>query len=146
MLKKVQSMLSQLGLSCEFWAELVNTAIYFVYLSLSGAINFLTSFELSHKRMTNYSCLRIFGYIAYTFISKQNSIKLDATSKKCRFLEYASNMKYYKLWDPVACKLIVSRIVTFDELDHWKRSRVWRLPILTRKNLPSWILLKRNLH
>jgi hypothetical protein len=40
---------------------------------------------------------------------------LDPTSKKCVFLGYGTEVKGYRLWDPVDCKLIVSREVTFNE-------------------------------
>ena len=47
-------MLSQSGLSHEFWAEAVNTAIYLINLSPSKAINFLTPFEMRHKQVVDY--------------------------------------------------------------------------------------------
>ncbi|KAK3022776.1 hypothetical protein RJ639_045799 [Escallonia herrerae] len=41
--------------------------------------------------------------------------KLDAKSRKCTFLDYETNVKGYRLWDPVAKKRIVSCNVVFDE-------------------------------
>ena len=108
-------MLSQSGLSHEFWAEAVNTATYVVNLSPSSAINFSTPFELRHKRVADYSRLKVFGCAAYPLIPNENRTKLDPTSTKCQFLGYASGVKGYRLWDPVACKVIVSRDVSFDE-------------------------------
>lgn len=114
-LEKVWSMLSEFGLLEEFWAEAVNTAIYLVNLSPSSAIKISTPFELRHKRMADNSRLRIFGCIAYLLIPKEHRIKLEPTSKKCCFLGYASGVKGYKLWYLVACKVIVSRDVSFNQ-------------------------------
>lgn len=115
MLEKVRSLLSESGLLGEFWAEAINTSIYLVKLSSSGAINFSTPFELRHKRMAEYSRLRIFGCTPYPLIPKEHMIKLEPTSKKCRFLGYASGVKGYRLWDLILCKVIVSRDVSFNE-------------------------------
>ena len=40
---------------------------------------------------------------------------MDPTSKKCIFLGYQTSVKGYRLWDPIACKLIVSRDDSFNE-------------------------------
>ncbi|OAE21677.1 hypothetical protein AXG93_4170s1180 [Marchantia polymorpha subsp. ruderalis] len=101
-LKKVRSMMSQSGLPYKFWAEAVNTAVYLINLSPSSAIDFSTPFELRHKRVADYNRIRIFGCTAYPLIPKEHRTKLDPTSKKCRFLGYASGVKSYKLWDLVA--------------------------------------------
>ena len=45
----------------------------------------------------------------------QETTKLDPKSRKCLFLEYADGVKGYRLWDPTACKVIVSRDVIFVE-------------------------------
>lgn len=122
-LEKVRSMLSEFGLPREFWAEAVNTAIYLVHLSPSSAIYFSTPFELRPKRMADYNRLRIFGCTAYPLIPKKHRTKLDPKSKKCRFLRYASGMKVYRLWDPFSSKVIVSRVVSFNEpglLKEWE--------------------------
>ncbi|OAE20925.1 hypothetical protein AXG93_3256s1720 [Marchantia polymorpha subsp. ruderalis] len=97
-------MMSQSGLPYKFWAEAMNTAVYLVNLSPSSVIDFSTPFELRHKRVADYSRLRIFGCTAYPLIPKEHMTKLDPTSKKCRFLGYANVVKGYMLWDPVACK------------------------------------------
>lgn len=90
-------MLSESDLPVEFWAEAVNTAVYLINLFHSSAINFSTSLELRHKWMADYSSLKIFGCTAYTLTPKEHRTKLDTTSKKCRFLGYASGVKGYRL-------------------------------------------------
>lgn len=84
-LEKVHSMLSESGLPGEFWAEAVNTAIYLVKLSPSSAINFSTPFELRHKRMADYSRLKIFGCTAYTLIPKEQRTKIRSYIQEMSF-------------------------------------------------------------
>ena len=40
---------------------------------------------------------------------------MDAKSRKCIFLGYADGVKGYRLWDPTAHKVIISRDVIFTE-------------------------------
>ncbi|OAE24056.1 hypothetical protein AXG93_2402s1150 [Marchantia polymorpha subsp. ruderalis] len=103
-LEKMRSMLSESGLPGEFWTEAVNTVVYLVNFSPSSAINFSTPFELRHKRMADYSVLKVFGCTAYPLTPKEHRTKLDPTSKNCRFLGYASGVKGYRLWDPLAVR------------------------------------------
>ncbi|OAE24826.1 hypothetical protein AXG93_70s1000 [Marchantia polymorpha subsp. ruderalis] len=68
------------------------------------------------EKMADYSRLRIFGCTAYPLTPKEQRTKLDTTFKKCRFLEYASGVKDYRLWDPIARKVVVSIDVSLNEL------------------------------
>ena len=45
----------------------------------------------------------------------QEVIKLDQKFKKCVFLGYVDGVKGYRLWDPTAHKVIISRDVIFTE-------------------------------
>ncbi|KAL8158756.1 hypothetical protein V2J09_000293 [Rumex salicifolius] len=45
--------------------------------------------------------------------------KLDEKSVKCVFIRYATQSKAYRLFDPVARKVIISRNVVFDEGEKW---------------------------
>ncbi|KAL2642975.1 hypothetical protein R1flu_010562 [Riccia fluitans] len=108
-------MLSHSDLPQEFWVEVVNTEAYLVNMSLCSAIQLKTPFELWHKRMPDYSKLQVFGYDAYVHTPRENRTKLDPKAKKCYFLGYQQGVKGYRLWDPMDCKLIVDRDVTFNE-------------------------------
>ncbi|GKF73461.1 gag-pol polyprotein, partial [Tanacetum coccineum] len=47
--------------------------------------------------------------------NSQETTKLDLKSRKCLFLGYADGVKGYRLWDPTAHKVVVSRDVVFME-------------------------------
>ena len=114
LLEKPCCMLSNAGLSKDFWAEEVSTACFLVNRSPSTAIEFKTPEEVWSGKPADYSNLRIFGCPAYMHVSEG---KLEPRARKCIFLGYASGVKGYRLWcpDPKSPKFAISRDVTFDE-------------------------------
>ena len=62
---------------------------------------------------------RIFECVAYAYIPDQKINKLDDKSKRCVFLGVTDESKAYKLFDPVAKKVIMSRDVVFEEDKSW---------------------------
>ncbi|KAL2653778.1 hypothetical protein R1flu_021906 [Riccia fluitans] len=135
LLERARSMLSHSSLPPEFWAEVVNTTAYLVNLSPCSAVQLKTPFELWHKRVPNYSRLRVFGCVAYAHTPRENRTKLDPKAKKWYFIGYQQGVKGYRLWDPVDCKLIVNRDVSFNEARSLKEGRKLMLLILTRASL-----------
>ena len=63
----------------------------------------------------DYLNLKIFGCEAYALTPKNQHSKLDPQSKKCIFVGYDDVTKGYRLWDPTAYKIVISRDVIFDE-------------------------------
>lgn len=63
--------------------------------------------------MVDNNHLKNFGYTNNILIAKNNITKLDPISKKCRFLGYTDGVNDYRLWDPVLCKVGISRYVYF---------------------------------
>ncbi|KAL5757330.1 hypothetical protein ACOSP7_019941 [Xanthoceras sorbifolium] len=114
LLEKVRCMLSNSGLSKDFWAEAASTACHLVNRSPSTAIGIKTPEELWSGKPAEYSDLKVFGCPAYAHI---NDGKLEPRSKRCIFIGYPSGVKGYKLWcpDPKSPKVIISRDVVFDE-------------------------------
>ena len=108
-------MISNAGLTKDFWAEAINMACYVVNRAPSAALNFKTPEEAWSGTPADYSDLKIFGCPAYMHV---NEGKLEPRAKKCIFLGYAFGVKGYRLWcpDPKSPKFIISRDVTFDEL------------------------------
>ena len=86
-------------------------------------INFSPSAPLDgdiHERVwtgkdVSYKHLRVFSCKAYVHIPKDERSKLDDKAKECIFLDYRHEEFGYRLWDPVAGKLIKNRNVVFLE-------------------------------
>ena len=83
--------------------------------SPSTAIKLKTPIEMWTRKPANYSQLHIFGSPVYVMYNTQEVSKLDSKSRKCIFLGYADGVKGYRLWDPTAHKLVISRDVIFIE-------------------------------
>ena len=71
--------------------------------------------EMWSGKPIDYSSLHVFGCPGYVTYNSQERSKLDPKSRKCIFLGYADGVKGYRLWDPTAHKVIVSRDVIFAE-------------------------------
>ncbi|KAL2608265.1 hypothetical protein R1flu_026838 [Riccia fluitans] len=128
LLEWARSMLSHSRLPQEFWAEAINIAAYLVNLSPCSAIQLKTPFELWHKRVPDYSKLRVFGYDVYAHIPRENRTKLDSKTKKCYFLGYQRGVKGYWLQDPVDYKLLVNTDVSFNETRSLKEGEKAQAP------------------
>ena len=113
LLEQVRYMLSNVGLSKDFWAEAVSTACFLVNHSPSTTIEFKTPEEVWFGKLADYSNLRIFGCPAYMHVSEG---KLEPRARKCIFLGYASGVKGYRLWcpDPKSPKFAISRDVALN--------------------------------
>uniref|UniRef100_A0A2N9EPJ3 CCHC-type domain-containing protein n=1 Tax=Fagus sylvatica TaxID=28930 RepID=A0A2N9EPJ3_FAGSY len=98
-----------------FWAEAVDMACYIINRSPRVALDEKVAEEVWTGQEVDYSFMRIFGCPAYVHISGEDRSKLDPKSKKCIFLGFKKGVKGYKLWDPVAQKVVISRDVVFDE-------------------------------
>ena len=68
------------------------------------------------------SHLRLFGCIAYAHVPKEVRSKLDDKSEKCIFIGYDEQSKAYKLFNPIAKKVIVIQDVIFKEEESLARS------------------------
>ncbi|GJS79458.1 retrovirus-related pol polyprotein from transposon TNT 1-94 [Tanacetum coccineum] len=108
-------MLATASLGKSFWAEAVNTACYAINRSPSTAVELKTPIEMWTGKPVNYSDLHIFVSPMYVMYNSQETTKLDPKSRKCLFLGYADGVKGYRLWDPTAHKVVVSRDVVFME-------------------------------
>ena len=103
------------GLAKNFWAEAVNMACFLINRSPRARLDGRVSEEVWIGSEVDYSSLRVFGCPAYVHVSSDERSKLDAKSKQCVFLGYQKGVKGFKLWDPKANKIVISRDVVFDE-------------------------------
>jgi len=106
-------MLSNAGLSKNFWAETLAYSYYLVNMLPSSAIGDKTSLKVwSGKAAQDYDSLRVFRCPTYCHVKED---KLDPRAKKGVFVGFKRGIKGYKISDPKDRKFILSRDVTFNE-------------------------------
>ena len=98
----------------ELWVESYNCANYKNNRTLSSSTS-ATPFELWFGLKPNLSHFRIFGCEVYMHVLDCDRHKLEPKSIKGLFVGYCENTKAYRLWDPVARILEISRDVIFNE-------------------------------
>lgn len=81
-----------------------------------------TPYEAWHDRKPKVHHLRMFGCVAYVKRVGPGVTKLSDRSTPMVFIGYESGTKRYRLYDPVAKKLHISRDVIFQENEAWKWS------------------------
>ena len=59
----------------------------------------------------NVSHLNFFGCVTYAHVLDELRKKLDKKGQKCIFVSYYEDKKAYKLYDPIARKLIINHNV-----------------------------------
>lgn len=74
------NVLSNTGLSRDFWAEAVTLACHLIYRSLTSAIEFQIPKEVWTGQSTYYSSLQVFGCPIYAHVRDG---KLEPRAKKC---------------------------------------------------------------
>ena len=103
------------GLHNSFQAKAAKTACYIVNQSPFIVIGLKTMIEMWTEKPTDYTYLHAFGCLVYVMHNTRERTKLDAKSRRCIFLEYTDGVKRYRLWDPTAHKIIISKDVIFIE-------------------------------
>jgi hypothetical protein len=110
-----RSMLKTKSLGNEFWAEAVHTTIYTLNRCPTREILNLTPEEAWSGYKPSVAHMKVFGCTAYAHVPKEKRRKLDDKSVKCIFIGYSIETRSYRLFDPQAKKVIISRDVVFDE-------------------------------
>ena len=98
-----------------FWGEVVTTAVFLLNWSPTKSLSNITPFEDLPGRKPDVSFLCTFGCVAHVKVTKPNLRKLDDCNVPMVFLEYESGTKVYRLFDPQASCIHVSRDVVFDK-------------------------------
>ena len=103
-------MLKGKDISNDFWAEALNTAVYFKNRSPTRSLEFKSPFEELYGFKPVVKHLRVFGSKEFAHIPKEERRKLDSKAIKCTFVGYCSQFKAYRLFNPSTHKIFVLSI------------------------------------
>ena len=115
LVESIRCMISDSGVSKQFWGEALSTANYVINRSPSSALGDKTPFEALHNRKPSVKHFKVFGAKAYAHIPKDERTKLDMKSRQAIFVGYGTNVKGYRLYDLDKKKIFFSRDIIFDE-------------------------------
>ncbi|KAB2634124.1 hypothetical protein D8674_039135 [Pyrus ussuriensis x Pyrus communis] len=105
----VRSMLSEKKLPKTFWPEAVNWAIYVLNRCPTLAVKDITPQEAWSGVKPLVEHFRVFGSLAHVHVPDVKRDKLDDKNFPCVLLGVSEESKGYRLFDPIAKKIIVSR-------------------------------------
>jgi hypothetical protein len=115
----VRSMLSDKNIPKTFWPEAVNWTIYVLNRCPTLAVKDVTPEEAWSGVKPSIDHFRVFGCIAHVHVPEERRTKLDNRSITCVLLGVSEESKGYRLFDPVAKRVVVSRDVIFEEEKQW---------------------------
>ena len=90
-------------------------ACYLINMSQRATLDGKVAEKVWTCNELDYSRFKVFGCPFYAHIVREERSNLDAKSRQCIFLGYQKGVKGFKLWDPKANKVVISRDVIFDE-------------------------------
>ncbi|CAN0846213.1 Retrovirus-related Pol polyprotein from transposon TNT 1-94 [Linum grandiflorum] len=115
--ERIKCMLSHAKLPKSFWGEAMRTAVDLINLSPSVPLEGDVPQRVWSGKDVSYEHLRVFGCKAYVHVPRDERAKLDDKAKPCIFMGYGREEFGYRLWDPIARKIIRSRDVIFLEAE-----------------------------
>src|SRR6185503_13347942 len=106
-------MMKAKGVPGRFWGEAVHTAVYLLNRSPTKALNAVTPYEAWYGEQPSIHHLRTFGCIGHVKDVRPHLKKLADRSTPMVLLGIESGSKAYRLYDPVAIRVHVSRDIVF---------------------------------
>ncbi|KAG8478423.1 hypothetical protein CXB51_028191 [Gossypium anomalum] len=113
----------QKNLPKTIWAEAVNTAVYLQNRLPTKALDQKTPFEGWFGFKPSLAHLRVFGCLCYAQVPAVKRNKLDKRAQAGILVGYSSVKKGYRILDPSANKVQVSRDIVFNEKSYWNWER-----------------------
>jgi transposase InsO family protein len=117
-MEMAHSMLTAKHLSNEYWVEAVATAVYILNRCLTKSVKNKVPQEAWTGLKHNVAHLKVFGCVAYAHVPDELRRKLDNKGHKCIFVGYSEETKGYKLYDPVARKVIINPMFSSWRMKH----------------------------
>ena len=107
-------MLKEYKMSKELWGEVMVCAAYLLNQFSLDRIEDITSKKAWSLRKPRVEHSKIFGCVPYAKVLEERRTKLENKSQKCIFIGYRENSSGYKLYYPIAKKVVWSVNVKFD--------------------------------
>ena len=95
--------------------EALMTAVYLINLSPTYPLQGDVPNRVWYNKDVSYDHLKVFGCKAFVHIPQYERLELDAKTRQCIFLGYGLDEFEYKLFNPIAKKVVRSRDVVFFE-------------------------------
>ncbi|TXG65249.1 hypothetical protein EZV62_006524 [Acer yangbiense] len=111
----VRSMLSEKKIPKTFWPEAVNWTVYILNRSPTLVVKNITPEEAWSGIKPSVEHFRVFGCLAHVHVPDAKRTKLEDKSIACVLLGVSEESKAYRLYNPIAKKIITSRDVVFEE-------------------------------
>ncbi|PKI63826.1 hypothetical protein CRG98_015810 [Punica granatum] len=96
-----------------------NTTVFLLNGLPTKALEKKTPYEAWHDVKLSVKNLKVFGYVCYTHVPQEKRRKLDQKYEPGVFVGYSLQFKAYRVSQPQAKNVIVSRDVTFLEEEKW---------------------------
>ncbi|CAL8156633.1 unnamed protein product [Prunus armeniaca] len=120
----VRCLLTEKQMPKVFWPEAVRWTVHVLNRSPTAVVKGKTPEECWSGIKPTVDYFRVWGCIRDVHVPDTKRSKLDDKSYKCVLLRYSDESKAYRLFDPIAKKIVISRDLVFDEGEswNWKRS------------------------
>jgi hypothetical protein len=113
--ERVRCLLSSSKLPKHYGGEALLATVYLINLSPSYPLQGDVPNKVFYGKEVSYDHLKVFGCKAFVHIPQDERSKLNSKTRQCIFLGYGGNQFGYKLFDPIARKVVRSRDVVFVE-------------------------------
>jgi transposase InsO family protein len=118
-LAMARSMMKAKAVPARLWGEAVMTAVFLLNRALLRSLVGRMPYEAWHGEKSVVHFLRVFDCVAHVKVTKSNAGKLDDQSTRMVMIRYEAGLKAYRVYDPVANRVHVTRDTVFEEGAAW---------------------------
>ena len=109
------ALLTHASIPLSYWTHAFATAVYLINRMPTPTIHLQTPYAKIFNSPSNYSKLKLFGCLCYSWLKLYNSHKLESNTKSCVFLGDSNTQSAYSCLDYNTSRVYMSRHVKFVE-------------------------------